>query len=102
MLEMSRLSLLKQTEDAAAKRSLATHLVALHKTENNYAERPEPARVDLCASFTAWAEQTASQQVRIRRYFADFFDISIVPRTSSVQRVQSWIFGPVGHLVIGF
>lgn len=63
MLEMSRLSLLKQTEDAAAKRSLATHLAALHKTENNYAERPEPARVDLCASFSAWAEQTASQQV---------------------------------------
>ncbi len=70
MLEMSRLSLLKQTEDAAAKRSLATHLVALHKTENNYAERPEPARVDLCASFTAWAEQTASQQVPL---FADIF-----------------------------
>jgi hypothetical protein len=63
MLEMARLSLIKQTEDAAAKRALATHLAALHKTENNYAERPEPARVDLCASFAAWAEQTASQQV---------------------------------------
>ena len=70
MLEMSRLSLIKQTEDAAAKRALATHLAALHKTENNYAERPEPARVDLCASFTAWAEQTASQQVPISRSLA--------------------------------
>ena len=94
MLEMSRLSLLKQTEDATAKRSLATHLVALHKTENNYAERPEPARVDLCASFTAWAEQTASQQVphsadTPEDILEDILTIvsCLDPRTSIVQRV---------------
>jgi hypothetical protein len=97
MFEQGKISEQRRHEDAAARKTLAAHLTALHKvtiysidmvfmfnnpidffirmyvvvvfqTENNYAERPDPARADLMSSFADWAT-VAEASILPFRYF---------------------------------